>query len=435
MNGLAFLLSSLPAAILGLISGAYIGELQIRWYHLSGANGSQVYHSIGLALLGGILGLVTGLTTAWNVAPHDTASGLRSAATSSGAVLLVALVTLGVSRHFANIPPTIDGQELTLRIEIRLPSGQAKSASISFDLIAVGKTIGRDLGVFTHIDDAATREEQGRWIVPGHAALETSQGQRALDFRINGKHAGRFIAPVPAHPGSESLQWSGWLPERDDAGQPWPDNKLSYRFRVQKVEPVKPAPPLPMDEKSVFAREEAKLNAIPAEAGLEVYFEFTGYNTLPAIKARALAKMAARPRFDAEMKALMLNPVAEEAAAAIRLIEHIPHPTPELIHAVAAVGRDLADLMRTMNATPAQDDPDFMRANIVAIRFAAWITAVAKLRAKDGGDFIPELRTIVELSRVRNDSEAIRGDVRRVAVFYLHEWAGVPPQPDDPSPR
>ena len=100
-----------------------------------------------------------------------------------------------------------------------------------------------------------------------------------------------------------------------------------------------------------------------------------------------------------------------------------------------AIGRDLADLMRKMNATPAQADPDFLRANDVAIRFSAWIAAVTKLRAKDGGDFIPELRAIVELSRVRNDLEAIRGDVRRVAVFYLSEWVGDAPQPDDPKPR
>ena len=435
MNWLIFLLATLPAPILGLISGAYIGDRQVRWFHLAGANGSLGWQPILLGLLGGILGLVVGLITAWNVAPHDTAGGLRSAAASSGAVLVVALVIFGVSRYFANIPPTIDGQELTLQIELRLPPGQTKPASIFFDLTSVGKIIGRDLGVFTYMDDAETRQEQGRWILPGHAALETSKGQRALDVHIDGKALGRFIAPVPAHPGAESLQWSGWLPERDDAGQPWPDNKLSYRFRVQKIEPPKPEPPLPMDEKSVFAREEAKFNAIPTDAGLEAYLEFIRYETPPAIKTLALAKMAARPRFSAELQAAMLNSDADEAAKVIRLVEHVPNPNPELNQAVAAVGRDLADLMRKMNNTPAQDDPDHVRANDVAIRFSAWITAVAKLRGKDGGDFIPELRTIVELSRVRNDLEAIRQDVRRVAVFYLHAWAGVPPQPDDPKPR
>ena len=448
MYWLFYFFLSLPSALVGLLCGAYIGDLQIRWFHLAGANGSQGWHPIQLALLGGIRGLVVGLITAWNVAPHDTASGLRSAATSSAAVLALALAALGASRSFAHIPPTIDGQELTLQIELRLPPGQAKPAlpekdpnysnqkiASYFYLTSIGN-ITRNLGVNGNFDEASTREEHGRWIIPGRAPMETSRGQRALDFFINGQQLPeRFIAPVPAHPGAESLPWSGWLPERDDAGQPWPDTKPSYRFRIQKVEPVKPEPELPMDEKSVFAREETKLNAIPAEAGLENYFEFTRYDTPSAIKALALAKMSARPRFAAEMKAAMLNSDAEESAKVIRLIEQVPHPTPELIHAVEAIGRDLADRMQKMNATPAKADPEFLRANDVAIRFSAWITAVTKLRAKDGGDFIPELRAIVELSRVRNDSEAIRQDVRRVAVFYLKEWAGVTPQPDDPKPR
>ena len=190
-----------------------------------------------------------------------------------------------------------------------------------------------------------------------------------------------------------------------------------------------------MDEKSVFTREEAKLNAIPVDASLEDYFAFTSYNTLPTIKALALTRMAARPGFASEMKTLMLNSDAEEAARVIRLVEEVPQPAAELIRAVEAVGRDLADRMRRMNATPANEDPDFLRANDVAIRFSAWIAAAGKLHTKDGADLVPELQTIVDLSRVRNDTEVIRQDVRRVAVFYLQEWAGVSPQADDPKPR
>ncbi|MEO7999854.1 MAG: hypothetical protein ABI852_20540 [Gemmatimonadaceae bacterium] len=130
----------------------------------------------------------------------------------------------------------------------------------------------------------------------------------------------------------------------------------------------------------------------------------------------------------------MLNADAEEAAKMTRLIQDVPHATKELMQAVEFVGQDLADKMRNMNATTAKEDPDFLRANDVAIRFSAWIIAVAKLRARDGGNFIPELRAIVELSRVRSDLEVIRRDVRRVAVSCLSDWAGVPAQPNDPKP-
>jgi hypothetical protein len=57
------------------------------------------------------------------------------------------------------------------------------------------------------------------------------------------------------------------------------------------------------------------------------------------------------------------------------------------------------------------------------------------LREKSGGDFIPELKTILELSRVRTDSRGMKFDVCRVASYYLHAWAGVEPLPTDPKPR
>ena len=63
------------------------------------------------------------------------------------------------------------------------------------------------------------------------------------------------------------------------------------------------------------------------------------------------------------------------------------------------------------------------------------MVATRSLREKCGGDFVPELRTILELSRVRPDSIVLRGDVCRVASFYLREWAGVAPLPTDPPPR
>ena len=448
MKWLAFTISSLPAALLGIICGGYIGKYQIRWFRLAEANGTQYFTVIVWAFCGGIIGLALGLVTARMLAAYATTSGLRSVATSCGAILALSLLALGTSRYFAHIPPTIDGQRLTLQIELRLPPGHAKPAApkkddpnafhetvtSSFYLTSVNTT-GRDRGEIGFMDARAAREEQGRWIVPGYAPINTSRGQRALDFHVDGVDLpDRFIAPVPAHPGAESLQWSQWLPERDDAAQPWPDSKPSYRFRVQKVEPDSEAAALPTDEKSVFALEEGKLNAIPADAPLEAYFEFTGYNATESIKSLAVQRMAARPRFAAEMKALMLGTDAEEAQRVLRLIELVPHPTPELIAAVEFVGQDLAGRMRTMNSTPAKDDPDFLLANDVAIRFYGWINAVAKLRATDGGNFIPELRAIVELSRVRSDLEVIRRDVRRVGVSVLSEWAGVPPRAGDPKP-
>ena len=100
-----------------------------------------------------------------------------------------------------------------------------------------------------------------------------------------------------------------------------------------------------------------------------------------------------------------------------------------------AAGRDIAEQIRTVNVTPPKDDPEFYGARGVAIRSRPWLMAVARLRVENDGDFIPELTTILELSRVRKDITAMREDVCQVASLCLKDWAGVAPLPSDPPPR
>ncbi|MFO1498310.1 MAG: hypothetical protein U1G07_07965 [Verrucomicrobiota bacterium] len=88
-----------------------------------------------------------------------------------------------------------------------------------------------------------------------------------------------------------------------------------------------------------------------------------------------------------------------------------------------------------MNATTVEQDPSYQAAADIAVRFSAWMSAVRHLRATAGGDFTTELRSMLELSRVREDSLVMRQDVRRVASYYMHEWTGLAPLPSDPKPR
>jgi hypothetical protein len=62
------------------------------------------------------------------------------------------------------------------------------------------------------------------------------------------------------------------------------------------------------------------------------------------------------------------------------------------------------------------------------------MVAVRALQSKDGIDLTPELGTILELARVREDSYVMRQDVVRVASYYMQQWAGVAPLPTDPKP-
>jgi hypothetical protein len=49
------------------------------------------------------------------------------------------------------------------------------------------------------------------------------------------------------------------------------------------------------------------------------------------------------------------------------------------------------------------------------------MVAVRALQSKDGIDLTPELGTILELARVREDSYVMRQDVVRVASYYMQQ--------------
>ena len=92
-------------------------------------------------------------------------------------------------------------------------------------------------------------------------------------------------------------------------------------------------------------------------------------------------------------------------------------------------------------SSPGRNTPCFsprsyrLRMAAMAGTFSSWMVAIRALREKAKADFVPELREILELSRVRTDSYVMQQDIRRVSSFYMKEWAGVEPQLGDPPPK
>lgn len=208
---------------------------------------------------------------------------------------------------------------------------------------------------------------------------------------------------------------------------------MSYRFRVKKEPPPPPRKTQAEYQAEEAAAKEAEFVAIPADAPVQNWFPYLDYDQ-PQTE-RALRLIADRPNLAVELGHLALGEDAELAGKALRCIEKLPAPSADFIAPVEAVGRDLAERLRRVNATPVEQDPGYHGAAEISIRFSGWMCAVRALRDKAGGDFTPELQTILELSRIRTDSQVMRADVCRVASYYLHQWAGIAPLPTDPKPR
>ncbi len=430
MHWIIYFFLSLPVAIVGLLGGGLISSACVSWYHISGREGGSGYFVIFMALIGAIVGLVIGLVTAGVMSPQNGMGYLRTFGMSVGVIVVIAAVITGLCWGLADIPPKIDGRPLMLQVEVMLPVGVKKSpangsggSSMSLHSTINHRSRGNETGTLKP-DEA--RLEKGRWIVPGEVELFTMRGLRSIGFKLNGEELMGFIVPLPARPGKKYLEWSDWGP-RPPAGYPaWPDTNPSYRFRVQKIAEPPPGP---------TAEEQAKFDAVKADGPLADWFPYTRDASRPDRRTIAIAKMTTKPGFIDEMKNLMLWAHAENAGEALRLIEHFPAPSKELIGPVAAVGKDIAERIRKFNATTVEQDPSYEGAADVSIRFSAWMVAVRTLREKANADFTPELKMILELSRMRPDSHCMRSDVCRVASYYMKEWANLEPLATDPKPR
>ena len=86
----------------------------------------------------------------------------------------------------------------------------------------------------------------------------------------------------------------------------------------------------------------------------------------------------------------------------------------------------IADQIRTVNTTPVEADPSYELAAAASLRFAGWMEAARALHGRDGVDLRPLIQEILELSRVRPESQTMR-DVARVSGYYAKAWA------EDPS--
>ena len=188
-------------------------------------------------------------------------------------------------------------------------------------------------------------------------------------------------------------------------------------------------------EAAKVTAEQAGFDAIPAEAPIKAWLEHTKYGATEERQAVVLQRITAKTGWVVELTELMITSDPRLSETALRFVQQLPQPPPELVSAVSAAGRHLAGQMRKVNAATVEQDPGYEGAADLSIRFSGWMAAARALREKCGGDFIPELYEILKLSRVRDDSYVMRNDIRRVASYYAKEWAGLEPLPGDPPPK
>jgi hypothetical protein len=174
------------------------------------------------------------------VAARPNPGFLKALGVSTGIVVLLLAGVGTVAGLLADIPPTIDGEELLLITELRWPSGAASPvAAPGTGLVQLAALSASAVRASTDgplfLEDA--HHVDGRWVVPGAVRVFTSRGSRMLYFRGGETIVAAFIVPLPGHPGAAQHDWSEWLPQRGEAAGP---DRFTYRFRVvRQSDPIR----------------------------------------------------------------------------------------------------------------------------------------------------------------------------------------------------
>lgn len=439
MTWLTSIIAALLSGLAGLFLAGLIANACTSWYSISSREGQSGYYVIFMALGGGIVSFVLGLITVRIVAAKFGAGFGKELGAALAVILILAGLWALLARTFADVPPEIEGRDLVLEVEFRFPNtfqGQKTPTTEGEWEFLLDSLSGHTRRTYERgkVLSEAARMEGGQWIVPATVSLFTERGSRSVSIAPkDAKESFGFLLPIPSRPGKALLEWSVWLPRQQADGKPWPADKMSCRFRLQKTVP----PPPPKTEAELKAEKHAEeveeFEAIPADAPIETWFRYTAYQQ--PLTERALQVITSRSNYVAELSALAIDADAEKAHAAMICISQLPAPSKELIPGIAAAGRLIATNIAKFNQTPKEQDPDFATAVDPASRFYGWIPAAKNLREKCGADLTPELKAILELSRVRPESHCMRQDICRVASYYLHQWAGIAPLPTDPPPK
>ncbi len=395
MNWLLSILLGLLTGALGVFCAGAIAAACTSWYRVSNFEGGAGFMVVFIAIGGGIVGFFLGLTTA-RIVTASAAPGFGKAfGISWGIVLAISGITTCVCWLLADIPPKIDGQELSLEAELRLPVGQTNSPAnasgeTSLALGSVVRHVQRK-SERGKLDIAQARLEGGRWIIPGAVYLFTMRGLRSVDFMIGGESCG-FIIPLPARPSTKFEQWSDWFPDPPPGKPPWPETKPSCRFRVQRIVP----PPPPPDPEVVKAE---KFAALMPEAPLSDWLEFFEARA-PEQRLTTIATLAQqRPT---ELAQLIRSPDSRLREPALSAVEWFTHVSPEISEAVLAEGREVAAGVRRFNEMKS-DEPRFYDVQVeLRTRFSHWRHAWWRVHQRTGVDGRPPVQEILDLALVRS---------------------------------
>jgi hypothetical protein len=231
---------ALITAVVGMFLAVFASDYLMRLYHVADMEGQRGLTAIFLfAPLGIIVGFLIGLITALRTRWPGFIGFLKTQALSILVTIALATVVSGLCWVAADKPPKIDGNNLALDFELKIPPTiRVPSESTPNNIYASLYASNRD-NRSTILDFKSIARPDGYLIIPGTAELVSHSADRELLASMgNETGASQFIhLNLPAAPRKGDEMWSQWIlaTQRADLSPVPESERMAVRYRVREL--------------------------------------------------------------------------------------------------------------------------------------------------------------------------------------------------------
>jgi hypothetical protein len=220
----------------------FASDYLTRLYHVSDMEGQRgmavifLFGPLGL-IIGFLIGVIAALCTRWSGA----VGFIKIQGLASLIVIAIAGAVSGLLWLGADKPPKIDGKELVIEFELKIPPAIQIPEGLNDNTIRASLYANNKDNRYASIDLKSMTKQDGYVIVSGTAALMSHSANRLLFASIGNEPGGsQFIdlKTLPAAPRKENETWSDWTlaTQRADLTPVPEPERIAVRYRVRPVD-------------------------------------------------------------------------------------------------------------------------------------------------------------------------------------------------------
>ena len=246
-----------PVALLvGVISGivgaaicAPVADWAMQAHHVSNFEGGRGYAVVCLWLpLAFIVSFIVGFVVSLQIKRIGFVGYLLKQVVALVAVALLVAAGGGLGYATADHPPLVDGKNLAIEIEVRVPTKGRSTEDLKKAEFEVALVVSASDRSYSDMRWNEATQSNEFITVPAWANLNSRNAGREITAGVQGESRQVFNVMLRALPPVDD-KWSEWAPprERFDQSKPAPEDQYLVRYRVRFADEYSPTP-RPMTE-------------------------------------------------------------------------------------------------------------------------------------------------------------------------------------------